>query len=81
MADSQVQAKQVLLGWLDERKISTKHFASAMDYTYSHAWQLLFGEQPMTDAFIGRLLHAYGGEIADQISKILNGETIVEPTE
>ncbi|MCW5876494.1 MAG: hypothetical protein KIS85_06385 [Anaerolineales bacterium] len=44
-----------------------------MDYAYSHAWSLVRGRGRLSAEVVGRLLAAYGPEVAQLVSDALQG--------
>jgi len=74
LPDEQLAAKEELARWLEEKGVSITEFAKKTGYPYTWAWALLRGNAPLSDVFIGRLVGAYGGDIAIKISQTLNSE-------
>jgi hypothetical protein len=70
---------EALLWWTSDRGISPTDFSERMDYTYNHAYQLLKGIQPVSDATIGRFVLCYGVEaFGEVLERVRLGESVAQ---
>lgn len=60
--------KSRLQGWAERNGVSPADFSRATGYSYNYAYQLLRGSAPVTNDTLGRIVRAYGADVAAQIS-------------
>lgn len=62
MPEETVEAKMTkALGvWAKKKSIRPTDFEDAMGWTYNHAWRIIKGRDPFTEAAYGRFIQAYG---------------------
>lgn len=66
--------KAALRKWADDRGLTPADFARATGYSYNHAYQLLKGEMPVTDATVGRLVMVWGAAVATEMGIVAHQE-------
>lgn len=66
---------KALIEWAARSDTNPVEFARRTGYTYNHAAMLMRGEARFTENTLGRVLLAYGPEVAEPLAVIMRAES------
>ncbi len=64
-------ASKALIQWAANNEVSPADFSRSTGYSYNHAAMLLRGEAKVTEQTLGRVLLAYGPEVAEPLAALM----------